>query len=576
MKPVLLHVGILATLAMLLLGQTEAPPASSPATTSTQPTAASTQPTSPTIAPGKFPMPSGAAVAIIPVEGDIYGFVLESLKRRVDRAVKGGASVIVLEMSTYGGTVISAIEISKYIKALPVHTVAWVHNKAYSAGIMIAAACDQIIMSTSSAIGDCAPIVPGAELAPAERAKALSPILTEFDDSANSNGYDFASFHAMCVLGVRVYYIEHKQTGQRRLVNQIDYELMVRGNNSTATPSATTHPDTESDAELEPIEVGIAVREVAGDEDLGQWQAVTVLPSGARLADGMVHAGNTFLTLHQTRALDIGLSRATLADRAAVGQYFGAASVTVVNQTWSENLSGYLTNPWVRGILMVALMLGAYMEFQAPGLGMPGAVAGLALITLLGAPFLVGLAEVWHIIVFFLGFLFLIIEIAFVPGFGMLGLAGLIMMFTGLVLMAVPSGGGPSFGPINLPPAEMWQRLLESITYMMAAMIVSLVGFVFITRHAGKIPGLSRLVLSEGTPLPAQIPLHVSGDDVIGQGNITVGAVGIAKTDLRPSGQGEFDGPLIDVVTCGDFIDNGKRIKVIETHGNRIVVEAIS
>ena len=39
-------------------------------------------------------------------------------------------------------------------------------------------------MSRSSAMGDCAPIVPGMELAPAERAKALSPILAEFEDNA--------------------------------------------------------------------------------------------------------------------------------------------------------------------------------------------------------------------------------------------------------------------------------------------------------------------------------------------------------------------------------------------------------
>jgi len=44
------------------------------------------------------------------------------------------------------------------------------------------------------------------------------------------------------------------------------------------------------------------------------------------------------------------------------------------------------------------VMMGAYMEFQAPGIGLPGAVAAGALVVLLGAPFLVGLDELWPLL----------------------------------------------------------------------------------------------------------------------------------------------------------------------------------
>ncbi len=188
-------------------------------------------------------LPSGSDIAVIPVSGLIYDFTFESLERRVDKALDGGASLIVIVLDTPGGVVTSALKISKYIKTLNVPTVAWVHNEAYSAGIMLAAACDEIVMAKASATGDCAPIVPGMNLEPTERAKALSPILAEFRDSANANGYDYAMFHAMCVLGVEVYLVEKDDgSGERRLVNQADYAVMVLGASTQSQPSATPTP----------------------------------------------------------------------------------------------------------------------------------------------------------------------------------------------------------------------------------------------------------------------------------------------------------------------------------------------
>src|SRR5690606_33345982 len=174
-------------------------------------------------------LPAGNRVAINRIEGMIYSFTRDSLHPLVDRALAARATLIVIELDTNGGMVGPALEISRDIKTLPVPTVAWIHNKAYSAGILIASAADRIVMSPASATGDCAPIVPGQELAPTERAKALSPILEEFRDNAGANGYDYALFHAMCVLGVEVYLVESVDTGARRLVNQADYAVMVQG-----------------------------------------------------------------------------------------------------------------------------------------------------------------------------------------------------------------------------------------------------------------------------------------------------------------------------------------------------------
>jgi len=51
-----------------------------------------------------------------------------------------------------------------------------------------------------------------------------------------------------------------------------------------------------------------------------------------------------------------------------------------------------------------------------------------------------------------------------------------------------------------------------------------------------------------------------------------LGKAGTTLTPLRPSGNADFDGVRLDVVSRGEFIDPGTPIEVIEVEGNRIVV----
>lgn len=515
-------------------------------------------------APLPASIPSGANVAVIRIEGMIYDFTLENLRRRVDRALADGATLIVLELDTPGGVATSALEIAKYIKGdINVPTVAWINNHAYSAGILIASACDVIVMSPASATGDCAPIVPGQELSPTERAKALSPLLEEFRDNADSNGYPYVLFHAMCVLGVEVYQIRHKQTGEIQLVNQIDYQIMVEGKNPDGNwltqmiggSNAAANPDPNS------VEPGAVSRQLARDEDRGQWELVK-----------QIHDGKTLLTLNQTRAVECGLALSDqVRNRNQLGQYLGAATTTDIDNTWSENLAGWLTSLPVRSVLVIALLLGAYVEFQTPGVGLPGAVALAALVLLIGAPFLVGLSEVWHVLLFFLGLALLIVELTVLPGFGVCGVSGLVCMFVGLVLAVVPTA---TAGPLSLPAPEMWGRLQMSTLWMLLGLIGALVGFYFLARYYTEIPVLNRLVLANPQPATG-LAQHVSGDEALGARQMTVGQTGKVISLLRPIGQGEFAGHVIDVQSQGEWLEPGTPVKIIEISGNRIVVAAV-
>ena len=106
-------------------------------------------------------------------------------------------------------------------------------------------------------------------------------------------------------------------------------------------------------------------------------------------------------------------------------------------------------------------------------------------------------------------------------------------------------------------------------------------GLYYLTKHFGNLPFFNRLILKSstleagGASTPITAPnIHVSGDEVIGEGRIKVGAVGQTIAELRPSGRAEIDGQIIDVISQGEWIDTGQRVRVIEVQGNRIVVEA--
>ena len=53
-----------------------------------------------------------------------------------------------------------------------------------------------------------------------------------------------------------------------------------------------------------------------------------------------------------------------------------------------------------------------------------------------------------------------------------------------------------------------------------------------------------------------------------------VGREGVSLTPLRPSGNGDFDGEKLDVVSDGAFIPQGARIRIVRVEGLRILVKA--
>ncbi|MEM1213083.1 MAG: hypothetical protein AAGI68_12395 [Planctomycetota bacterium] len=531
---------------------------------------------------------AGHDIAVIPISGMIYGYTLESLEFRVNKALEGGATMIVLELDTPGGYVDSAMDIARYLKGLTgqVDTAAWVNPEALSAGILIAAATQQIVMAPASLTGDCAPIVPGQDLSPTERAKFYAPIKTEFEDSAARNGYDPAIFDAMCRLGVRLYLIEHTTTQQRRVVNQADYDIMVKGQ-PAPQPANSANPF----GEVRP--------EIANPQtDRGQWATVGTLPSGRQVIDGLIHDGNSLFTPTQTVAKDIGLSKATVADLPAVAAHFNANSIQRLPPHWTV-LVGYLvTHPAAKGLLLLIILVCGWLEISSPGLGLPGILALCAGALLFGGGLIVGLADLWHILLFVFGVLLIILEVAVIPGFGIAGILGILCVFTGIALVGVPSFTQNSgAGQYARPGAT--SEVLVSSAVLLGATIAALIAVGFLVHYLQKYPRLNKLVLADD-PSPKALPEMIDDAfdaergstiespsappaliDTNDPDDLTlphVGMLGNATTYLRPAGHAIFpDLPAataeLDVVSAGPRIPPGTPVRITAVEGNHITVE---
>jgi membrane-bound serine protease (ClpP class) len=146
-----------------------------------------------------------------------------------------------------------------------------------------------------------------------------------------------------------------------------------------------------------------------------------------------------------------------------------------------------------------------------------------------------------------LSFLLIVIEI-FVPSFGAISLLAVASLVGSIVLAFAES---ETFG---------WALIGTSAVGIPVLLVISFK--VFPSTPLGK-----HMIL--GAPKRHPEPATRSNRTDL------VGREGIARSQLRPSGTADLDGERVDVVTRGELVDAGSRIRVIENRGNRIVVKAI-
>ena len=213
-------------------------------------------------------------------------------------------------------------------------------------------------------------------------------------------------------------------------------------------------------------------------------------------------------------------------------------------------------------ILLSVGLIALWLELKAPGFGLPGIVGISCLATVFLSKYMVGLAEAPEMLLFMLGVMLLAVEIFLLPGFGIAGITGILLMLMGTTL---------AFQDFVVPQTPYhYEELRGNLLKIFSSMAVSLLVVALMVRYLPGIPLFGRLVLS------------ASEEAELGFGTTlaipTVGLVGrrgYALSTLRPSGRAEFNGEVLDVVTQGEFVEGGQKVEIVEVRGNRVVVRPV-
>jgi membrane-bound serine protease (ClpP class) len=473
--------------------------------------------------------------AVIVCKGMIDDGLFRSIKRRTQTALDQDVEYLIYEIETYGGLVQSADDISKYFIldiGKKAHTVAYVTTQAISAGAMISVSCQDIIMLENTTIGDCAPVLLGGKLEGVEREKAESFIRAVFMRAAEANGYPAAMLKAMVTMQEKVYRVRNLQTSE--------YEFF-------------------EDRELpqDPNKYDLGNKELVVDDD-------------------------ELLTLTASQAFKYEIARAQVKNRAGAFDFLAkrdgitfADEPMVLETLWSEEMVRWLNSPAVMAVLVMIAMLGVYIEFNTPGLGLPGLVALICVAIIIGSKHLGEFANVVEIALFAIGLLLLIIEIFVLPGFGIPGFLGIMCMLLGLFGMLVKNPPGEWYKP--WPRDDFaWQDFTDGVL----GLSLGFAGFVLLawllSKYLPRIQFLSGLILVPATAgRGGEMAVSMTTMPESQITSVGVGDIGEVVSTLRPAGKARFADAIVDVIAEAEFLDKGTHVEIIEVHGNRVVVKAV-
>lgn len=112
--------------------------------------------------------------------------------------------------------------------------------------------------------------------------------------------------------------------------------------------------------------------------------------------------------------------------------------IITLDENWSEDLVRILTDPVVSSLLTTFGTIGIISELYSAGWGIGGTIGIICLTLALGAGYLTKLASATDLLIIFSGLTLLLVEFVAIPGFGVFGIIGLVILFYGLYLLLIP------------------------------------------------------------------------------------------------------------------------------------------
>ena len=404
------------------------------------------------------------------------------------------ASLIVIHMNTYGGTVLDADSIRTRILNSHIPVYAFIDNNAASAGALIALSCDSVYMREGANMG-AATVV--------------------------------------------------NQTGQAMPDKYQSYMRSIMRSTAEAHGKDTI---------------------ISGQDTIIKWRRdpkiAEAMVDQRLYIPGIIDTGKV-LTMTPTEAIKYGFCEGIASNMQEVIEKAGLKHYVVkqYKPTILERFIGFLVNPIVSGILILAILGGIYFELQTPGIGFPLALAIFAALLYFAPLYLEGLAANWEILLFIVGLILIAVEIFILPGFGIAGISGIILTMAGLILSMV---GNDNFNFDGVSG----EALTRAIVTVLGAFVIVFFFALFATKL---------IFTSHGGPF-RNLALNTAENKEEGfigvdaETSQMIGKTGVAITVLRPAGKVQVEGDIYDARAEAGFIDRGEEVKVIQYQAGQLHV----
>jgi membrane-bound serine protease (ClpP class) len=441
---------------------------------------------------------------LVPLAGAITPDQIARVRGRLDRAVAAGSNLLILRIESAGGSPEQSLVLATWLAALDpadVKTVAWVPREARGDAALVALACDELVMQPGAVLGG--------------------------DGAAAIAGRQGDSVVAAWKAGV----------------------AKVR-DRSWSLPAAVVVPGLVVRRAVQPgtgrVEYFTA-DELAARADRDGWEV------GAEVGTGPIQ-------LEPRRAEELGIATHVVAGLDGFRQTYGITDeIALPEPGWAEELLAALASPGLAWLLLLIGGAGLYIELKTPGFGFGGFVAMVAFIVYFWSQYLQGTAGWLEVMLFLAGVVCVVAEILVLPGFGVLGLGGGLLVIASLVLAS------QSF-------------VLPANDYQIRQMQWSLLGIFGAVAGVATLGAMLRHILPS-TPFLRHVLLEPprSEADPLGDEQLEnlLGMEGTATTRLAPAGKARLAGSVRDVFADGGLVEPGASVRVVAVRGERVFVREV-
>ena len=240
-----------------------------------------------------------------------------------------------------------------------------------------------------------------------------------------------------------------------------------------------------------------------------------------------------------------------------ITEYMGYSSyeLAAYQPSWYDRVKGFLLSPMLQSLLIMLIIGGIYFEMQTPGIGFPLATSVVAAGLYFAPLYIDGLAQSMEILAFLLGLLLLLVEIFVIPGFGIAGISGIVLIVGGLTLSLL---GNRDFDFQQVSAADSGRAALT----VLVGLGIGFALILWLSHKIGSKGPLRRVALNADLGEAISSPTHQE----------LIGKEGIAQTVLRPSGKVQIEGQIYDGISESGFVEKGEPIVVIKSENAQVYV----